>query len=240
MLEENFPRQIFLLLFLAWLPKEMKLACITLSLYHDCSASTKLNSIVIFKIVRSCNRPVQHSALHGRQLPKSLILLPAEEKSGWLGWAGSSCWPCWTSTGWPPCMHASPEHHLLGHSPSSGQATVAKIHGRNYTQHCGREAKGRWGILPCGHRKFGRYHSREHCSMTNMSVSHLKKYDTRANQSSLVPVFQGMICICCCFRLISLSPSLSNFPARLTFACSSCIRTPTQAQISTGMYLVTC
>lgn len=124
MLEEKFPRQIFLVL--AWLPEEMKLVCITLSLCHDCSASTKLNSVVIFKIVRSCNRPVQHSAHHGRQLPKSLILLPAEEKSGWLGSAGSSCQPHWTSTGWPPCMRASPEQHLLGHSPSSGQATVAK------------------------------------------------------------------------------------------------------------------
>lgn len=189
MLAENFPRQFFFF-FLAWLPEEMKLACITLCLCHVCSASTTLNSIVIFKIVRSYNRPVQHSAHHGRQLSKSLIQLPAEEKGSRLGSAGSSCWPCWTRTGWPPCMHASPEQHLLGHSQSLGQATVAKRHGKNEVQHRGEGAKGKWGISLWRPRKIGRYHGRGHFSVTNMSVSQLKRYKARANQSSFVLPFK--------------------------------------------------
>jgi len=121
MLAENFPRQIF---FLAWLPEETKLACNTLSLCHVCSVSTKVNTVEVFKIVRSYNRPLQHSAHHRTQLPKPLILLLAEEKGSRLGSAGSSYWPWWTHTGWPPSTHASPEQHLLCHSQSLGQETV--------------------------------------------------------------------------------------------------------------------
>lgn len=52
-------------------------------------------------------------------------------RSSRLGSSGSSCWPCWTRTGWPPCMNASPEQHLLGHSQLLGHSTVAKSHGMN-------------------------------------------------------------------------------------------------------------
>lgn len=76
--------------FLSWFPEEMKLACITLLVCQVCSASSKLDSVIIFYIVRSYHRPTQHSAHHGRQLPKSLILLSAEESGSQLGSAGSS------------------------------------------------------------------------------------------------------------------------------------------------------
>lgn len=126
MLAENFPRQIwgFFFSLASWENEACVHHTVSLSCLFSFKWTEQHSHFLSRKILQqTCAKSSTN------QLPKSLILLPAKMRSGQLSSSGSSCWPCWTCAGWPPCMNAPPEQYLLGHSQLLGQAMVAKSHG---------------------------------------------------------------------------------------------------------------